>query len=139
MILTCPHHGFGIYRLIEIFIEGLTSDTRQFIEMMYNGKFDQKEPDQAWDFLELMGENAQKWATSDSGDHSKVMNQSNNGVHQLNDQIAIQVNIVVLTREVETLKLGRNKEIAMVCGIYASESHMSADCPPVTTLQETIE
>ena len=139
LILARPHHGFKIYRLIEIFIKGLTSDTRQFIEMMCSGQFDQKELDRAWEFLELMARNAQKWATSDRGDHSKVMNQSNSGVHQLNDQIAIQVNIAALTREVETLKLGRNKEIAMVCGICASESHMSADNPTVPALQEAIQ
>lgn len=58
LFLACPHHGFETYRLIEIFIEGLTLDTRQFIEMICNGQFDQKEPNQAWGFLELMAENA---------------------------------------------------------------------------------
>lgn len=42
VILAGPHHGFEIWWLINIFIEGLTLDTRQFVEMMCNGQFDKK-------------------------------------------------------------------------------------------------
>lgn len=102
--------------------------------MMYNGQFDQNEPDQAWEVLELMTEDAQKWATSDIGDHFKVTNRSKSGVHLLNDQTAIQAKIATLTREVEALKVGRNKEISMACSIFASEMHMSVDCPTILAL-----
>ena len=57
----------------------------------------------------------------------------------MNDQTAIQAKIDAFTREVEALKLGRNKEMAMVCGICASESYISADCPTVPALQEAIQ
>ena len=137
--LACPHHGYETHRLIEIFIENLTPETSQFIEMMCNGQFDQK-TDEAWEFLGLMAENAQKWASSEEVDHSRELNQpKGGGIYHVNNQIDIQAKLAALTREVESLKLGRNKETTMFCGMCASETHGSADCPTVPALHEALQ
>ena len=121
LILPCPHLGYEAYRLIKIFIENLTPETRQFIEMMCNGQFDQKTPDEAWEFLELMAKNAQKWASSEGVDHSRGLNQysKGGGIYQVNNQIDIQAKLTTLMREVEALSFGKNKDTVMVCGICA--------------------
>ena len=64
LLNACPHHGYEIWRVISIFYEGLTSPMRQFVEMMCNGEFMNKEADEAWDYLEELAENAQSWDTS---------------------------------------------------------------------------
>ena len=47
----CPHHGYENWRLVSYFYKGLTSRERQFIEMMCNGEFLHKDPNEAIDYL----------------------------------------------------------------------------------------
>ena len=54
------------------------------------------------------------------------------------NQIDIQAKLTALTREVKALRLGKKKDTIMVCGISASENHMSVDCPTGPALQEAI-
>jgi hypothetical protein len=56
---TCPHHGFEIWRLVSYFYEGLTPKDRQMMELMCNGTFEDKDPDEAMEYLDLLAENAQ--------------------------------------------------------------------------------
>ena len=42
LLNSCPHHGFEKWRLISFFYEGLTPETEQFDETMYNGEFTDK-------------------------------------------------------------------------------------------------
>ena len=68
---------------------------------MCNGQFNQKTPNEAWEFLELMAENAQKWTSSEGVDHSKELNQpKGGGIYQVNNQTDIQAKLAALTREV---------------------------------------
>ena len=43
LLNICPHHGYKIWCVIRFFYEGLTSPMRQFVEMMCNGEFMNKE------------------------------------------------------------------------------------------------
>ena len=56
----------------------------------------------------------------------------------MNNQIDIQAKLTELTRQSEALRLGKNKDTVMVCGIFASENHMSVDYPTGHALQEAI-
>ena len=64
MLNTCPHHGFETWRLVSHFYEGLTLKDRQMIELMCNGTFKDKDPDEAMEYLDLVVENAQNWDTT---------------------------------------------------------------------------
>jgi hypothetical protein len=44
---------------------------RQFVEMMCNGEFMNKAPDEAWDYFDLLAENAQVWDTTERTDKAK--------------------------------------------------------------------
>jgi hypothetical protein len=59
LLNTCPHHGFEICRLVSLFYEGLTPKDRQMVELMCNGTFKNKDPDEAMEYLDLLAENAQ--------------------------------------------------------------------------------
>ena len=39
LLMACPHHGFDDYCLIGFFFDSLNAPTKQFVEMMCNGKF----------------------------------------------------------------------------------------------------
>ena len=56
----------------------------------------------------------------------------------MNNQIDIQAKLTELTRQIEALRLGKNKDTVMVCGICTFENHMSVDCPTGPALQEAI-
>jgi hypothetical protein len=56
---TCPHHGFETWRLVSQFYEGLTPKDRQMVELMCNGTFENKDLDEAIEYLDLLAENAQ--------------------------------------------------------------------------------
>ena len=73
-----------------------------------------------------MAENAQKGVSFERVDHSNGLNQpKGGGLYQVNDQIDIQAKLAALTREVEALRLEKNKDTIMVCGICASDNHVS--------------
>ena len=52
------------------FYEGLTSQGRQVVEMMCNGEFRDKSPEDALDYLDYIAENAQHWDTVGSYESS---------------------------------------------------------------------
>ena len=66
----CPHHGFETWRLLSYFYEGLTSQGRQVVEMMCNGEFRDKSPEDALDYLDYIAKNAQRWDTVGSYESS---------------------------------------------------------------------
>ena len=55
---TCPHHGFETWRLVSYFYEGLTPRDRKMVELMCNGTFEDKDPNEAMEYLDLLAENA---------------------------------------------------------------------------------
>jgi len=71
LLLSCPHHGYETWWVISFFYDGLTSNMRQFVEMMCNGEFMNKAPDEAWDYFDLLAENAQVWDTTEMIDKAK--------------------------------------------------------------------
>jgi hypothetical protein len=59
LLNTCPHYGFETWRLVSHFYEGFTLKDRQIVEMMCNGTFEDKDPNEAMKYLDLLAENAQ--------------------------------------------------------------------------------
>ena len=57
LLLASSHHGYEIWRVISFFYDGLSSNMRQFVEMMCNGEFMNKEPNEVWDYFDLLEEN----------------------------------------------------------------------------------
>jgi hypothetical protein len=45
--------------LVSHFYEGLTPKDRQMVELMCNGTFEDKDPDEAMEYMDLLVENAQ--------------------------------------------------------------------------------
>ena len=59
LLSACPHHGYKTWHIISFFYEILTLKMRQFVEMMCNGEFLDKDPDEVFDYFNLLAKNAQ--------------------------------------------------------------------------------
>lgn len=59
-LLQVWHHSYEIWRVISFFYDGLSSQMQQFKEMILNG-FRNKDPEEAWDYLESLAEHTQPW------------------------------------------------------------------------------
>ena len=56
---ACPHHGYETWHIISFSYKSLNPKIRQFVEMMCNGEFLNKDPNEAFDCFDLLAENAQ--------------------------------------------------------------------------------
>ena len=51
LLNLCPHHGYESWRIVSHFYEGLTNREGQFVEMMCNRDFLQKDLDEAIEYF----------------------------------------------------------------------------------------
>ena len=136
LLNSCPHHGFEKWRLISFFYEGLTPETKQFVETMCNGEFLDKEPDEALEYLDHLAENSQSWHSVNSSEGSIRSNlaNSNKGKYYLSQEDDLNARLASLTRKVEAMELKKVKEIKSVqeeevCSNCELLGHSTNECP----------
>ena len=116
---------------------------RQFVEMMWNGEFMSKNPDEAWSYLDMLAENAQSWDTSDKPNNSKPT-QEKGGIYVLKEEDDVNARITNLTRKVEAMELSKsgvpksNEAVETICGICLTDLHATQDCPTIPAFQEVL-
>ena len=96
LLTLCPHHGYESWRIISYFYDGLTVRERKFVEMMCNGDFLQKDPDEAFEFLNELAEKAHTWtgpSASESTNRSKPV-----GIYQLREEDNLKAQVESLTK-----------------------------------------
>jgi hypothetical protein len=143
LLLACPHHGYDTWRVISFFYDGITSNMRQFVEMMCNGEFMSKSSDDAWDYFDLLAENAQVWETTNIIERVKPGPSSKGGLYHLKEEDDVNSRIAKLTRKVEAIELGKTESKAPTyfesnCGICETNSHLTKDCPTIPAFQEVL-
>ena len=97
----------------------------QFIEMMCDGEFLQKDLDKAIEYLNDLVEKAHIWtgptsveSTNQSGSNASTL--SSGGIYQLKEEDSLKVQIVSSTREIDALKV---KGVVGNKQVYQSEIH----------------
>ena len=117
---------------------------RQFIEMMCNGEFMNKEPEEAWDYFNMLAENAQTWDTSDKVENPKTTSTTKEGIYLLKEDQDVNAKIANLTRKVEAMKLSRANVGRVpiidksICEICESNAHLTKECPTILTFKEVL-
>ncbi|XP_022851015.1 uncharacterized protein LOC111372832 [Olea europaea var. sylvestris] len=141
----CPHHGYESWRIVSYFYEGLTPRERQFVEMMCNGDFLQKDPDEAIEYLDDLAEKAHTWtgpSPTDSTNRSRPpRNPTSTGIYQLRKEDSLKAKVEALTKEFETLRAKGSKPAQTVsrveslgpCFVCGGVDHLAQEC---TTLFE---
>ena len=123
LLLTCPHHGYETWHTISFFYEGLTFQMRQFVEMMCNRKFLDKDPENAWDYFDQLAKNAQFWDNSDQSTKTKASPSFHGGMHVVRENNDVSARLANLTRKVEAMelkkggkeKVGEKEGICSIC------------------------
>ena len=83
----------------------MTPKIRQFVEMVCNGEFLNKDPNEAFDYFDLLAENAQSWDTTDTLDRSKAStNPSRGGKYHLRKDDDLNARVASLTRKLEAME-----------------------------------
>jgi hypothetical protein len=110
LLNTCPRHGFETWRFVSYSHEGLTPKDRQMVELMCNGTFEDKDLDEAMEYLDLLAENAQNWDTT--GTYKALgktqPHTSSGGMYNLREDHDLHAKFASLARKVEALELRKN-------------------------------
>jgi hypothetical protein len=144
LLLACPHHGYETWRVISFFYDSLSSSMRQFVEMMCNGEFMSKAPDEAWDYFDLLAENAQVWDTTERTDKTKPGPIAKGGLYHIKEDDDVNIRLAKLTRKVEAMELTKVDVAKMSahtesnCGICETNTHLTKDCPTIPAFQEVL-
>ena len=117
----------------------------QFVEMMCNGEFLNKDPDEAFDYFDLLVENAQSWDTTDTSDRSRAStNPFGGGKYQLREDDDLSARVASLTRKLEALELSKVNGINIVpridevCRICEIMEHLTNECPTIPNFKEVL-
>ena len=135
LLNQCPHHGYESWRLVSYFYEGLTIRERQFVEMMCNGEFLQKDPEEAFEYLNELAEKAHTWTGPSATDSTSRSRPA--GIYQLREEDILKAQIESLTRQIEALKNKESRGIHMIaraesqepCFVCGGVEHLAKDCP----------
>uniref|UniRef100_A0A2N9I5J1 RNA-directed DNA polymerase n=1 Tax=Fagus sylvatica TaxID=28930 RepID=A0A2N9I5J1_FAGSY len=119
---------------------------RQFVEMMCNGAFLNKDPNEAWQYFDQLAENAQSWdpsALSENSSKTKPSTTSSGGRHHLREEDDLNARIASLARKVESMELRKVNEITPVqkeevCGICEIMGHATHECPTIPAFKEVL-
>jgi hypothetical protein len=120
--------------VISFFYDGLTSNMRQFVEMMCNGEFMNKAPDEAWDYFDLHRRT----------DKAKPKPNSRGGLYHIKADEDMSARIATLTRKVEAIELSKvgvtksPKPIEISCEICEAKVHLTKDCPTILAFKEVL-
>ncbi|XP_060965157.1 uncharacterized protein LOC133034144 [Cannabis sativa] len=136
LLSQCPHHGYESWRIVSYFYEGLTSRERQFVEMMCNGEFLQKEPEEALEFLIELAEKSHTW-TGPSAAESTNRNRLA-GIYQLREEDSLKAQVESLKKQIEILTTKDGQKGCMVaqaqsrplepCFVCGENGHLAKDC-----------
>jgi len=102
---------------------------------MCNGTFENKDPDEAMEYLDLLAENAQNWDTSGTCEATDKtqLHTSSGGMYNLREDHDLQGKFASLARKVEALELKKNGQLKFVqeimCQNCETNKHLTNDCP----------
>ena len=91
---------------------------RQFVEIMCNGEFLNKDPDKAFDYFDLLAKNAQSWVVIDTSDRSRAStNPSRGGKYQFREDDDLSAKVASITRKLEAMELRKVNGVNIVSKI----------------------
>ncbi|XP_073302650.1 uncharacterized protein [Primulina huaijiensis] len=115
------------------------------IEFMCNGTFEDKNPNEAMEYLDSLAENAQNWDNIGTIEPptTKINNSTNGGgIYNLKDDIDIQAKLASLARKIESLEMKKSGQLKsiqeIVCHICDTHDHATKDCPTLPSFKECL-
>ncbi|GFY97735.1 hypothetical protein Acr_12g0002760 [Actinidia rufa] len=126
----------------------ITPLNRQFIDMMCDEDFLNKDPDEALDCFEQLADRYQSWDLSNSIDRSREAIATSSlgpGKYSLTEHDDLQLKIAQLTRKLETLDVKRVNEVRTqpiveeMCVICDTNGHSTSVCPTLLAVKDLLQ
>jgi hypothetical protein len=114
------------------------------VELMCNETFENKDPDKAVEYLDLLAENAQNWDTTSTYEvPGKTQPHTfSGGMYNLREDHDLQANFAFLARKVEAFEFKKSGQLKyvqdIVCQIYEMNEHSTNDCPTLPSFKECL-
>jgi len=130
--------------LVSHFYKGLTPKDRQMVESMCSGTFEDKDLNEAMEYLDLLVENAQNWNTTGTYEApSKTLpHTSSGGMYNLREDHDLQTKVASLAKKVEVIELKKSGQLKyfqdIVCQIFETNEHSTNDCPTLPSFRECL-
>jgi len=107
---------------------------------MCNGTFENKNHDEAMEYLDLLAENAQNWDTTGTCEApgKTQPHTSSGGMYNLREDHDLQAKFASLAKKVEALEFKKSKlkfVQDIVCQIYETNEHSTTDCPTLPSFK----
>ncbi|KAL3597114.1 hypothetical protein D5086_008751 [Populus alba] len=106
--------------------------------------FEDKDPNEAMEYLDLLAENAQNWDTTGTYEApgKTQPHTSSGGMHNLREDHDLQAKFASLARKVEALELKKSGQLKsvqdIVCQICETNEHATNDCPTLPSFKECL-
>ena len=112
-LITCPHHGFDTWMLVNHFYYGMSPSMKQLLETMCGGDFLSKHPDEAMDFLNYVAETSKAWDEPNPWEAERLRpsNHQRGGMYALSVDTEMEAKLTTLTRRLEELKMRNQHEM----------------------------
>ncbi|XP_034681081.1 uncharacterized protein LOC117911023 [Vitis riparia] len=146
IVAACPHHGFDNWMLVSYFYEGMSPPMKQLLETMCGGDFMNKNPDEAFQFLDYVAKVSRSWEEPIAKEPSKdrTMNKARaSGVYTLPKGLDVQAKFATVMRRLDDLEAKGVQEVQIVnegvtqlCLICKSTEHGVQSCPTLPTVQD---
>ncbi|KAL6322464.1 hypothetical protein AAG906_008119 [Vitis piasezkii] len=146
IVATCPHHGFDNWMLVSYFYEGMSPPMKQLLETMCGGDFMNKNPDEAFQFLDYVAKVFRSWDEPIVKEPSRdrTMNRARaSGVYTLPEGLDVQAKLATIMRRLDDLEAKGVQEVQIVnegvtqlCLICKSMEHGMQSCPTLPVVQD---
>jgi len=114
------------------------------VELMCNETFEDKDPDEAMKYLDLLAENAQNWDTTSTCEApgKTQLHTSSGGMYNLREDHDLQAKFACLARKAEALELKKSGQLKsvqeIVFQICETNEHSTNDCPTSSSFKECL-
>ena len=142
-----PHHGFDTWLLVSYFYDDISFAMKQLLEIMCEGNFMSKNPEEALDFLSYVAEASKGWDESNPREMERMRPQSSSrgGMYSLPEDMDMKAKVSTLSRRLEKLEMRKLHEVQAVteipmpnkpCFICKSTKHLREQCPTIPAMRE---
>jgi hypothetical protein len=128
LLKRCPNHEFSDKQYLQIFTEGLTHNTRMFLDASAGGSLKSKTDHEAQALIENMAAN----------EYRVDAEKKKRGVFGVSDQTAILANQATMNKQLETLTkefhgftmTNKQQQVAAIRCDLCGEGHTNGECVP---------
>ena len=112
MVRKCPTHGFKSNEILDIFYNGLTENTRGYLDSIAGSVFRERTVDEATTLLEIISRNYQDWNIEEF-DEKELFPEKKRGILKLNEETMKEASKAIKEKGIKTFHLKELSEMGV--------------------------